>query len=190
MGIRTLDQQFGKRKADEVRALIGRFKALEYPEGVSRYYAVDLQTTLEAGALLGSLCVGSSLLEVVVRELVLQYAQSAARPSIDLQPSLEAKKNVGFCRVVDKLSEAGLIDGTCTDSAKEFYESTRIPILHGLPRRFTDSNAVGVSLAIMRPPIGNEPVSSRDLEEVLEESAFKHIETLAEILECMFLRAL
>ena len=69
--IRGFEEQFEGKTVDDIRQLLARIDSFSFPSGVSRYYAVDLSLCLQAGALLGALQVVASLLEIFVREIVL-----------------------------------------------------------------------------------------------------------------------
>ncbi len=75
--IRGYEEQFDDEKVQIIRKLIENVNSLSFPAGVSRYYAVNLAICLEAGALLGALQVAASLLELYVREVVIDFASQA-----------------------------------------------------------------------------------------------------------------
>jgi len=123
--MRRLERQFGKRRATAIRRLITTFRSLDYPNGTSRYYALELQAVLESGALLASLAVCASLLEIVVRELVLDYMRNTASRHRDLQAELEAQRHISFATLVEALREVGRVLADDAKAAKSFHDTVR-----------------------------------------------------------------
>jgi AcrR family transcriptional regulator len=132
--------------------------------------------------LLASLAVCASLLEIVVRELVLDYMRNKASRHRDLQAELEAQRHISFATLVEALREVGRVSADDAKAAKSFHDTVRVPILHGLPRRFVQDHD-GVTMADLRKRLGLPGlVSIHELEDVLERHAIGHIKTVADIL--------
>lgn len=184
--IRGYEEQFEWNVVDNIRELIARIELLSFPSGVSRYYAVELSLCLQGGALLGALQVAASLLEIFVREIVIEQASEAYSESEknigSLQEKLEQMKNIGFKKLVDELFSSGMWSRSDSELAKHFYDEVRIPIHHGLVARFVKNNVKYQSV------IGDlfgypKQIDHRDFEEIIEESALKLIDTALGIIE-------
>lgn len=181
--VRPLEEQFPPEIVNQIREIVSTVGQIHYPRGTSRYYAVELQYVLESGALLGALSLACTLLESVVRGLVLQHAASVARPTLNLEQDLEANRHLGFRDLVEKLEEAGLFEPVDADRAVALYRVVRIPIHHALSRRFVRFHEDGWSAnlwELLRQP---HPVSSLDLEEVIEHNALDYISEIATIIQ-------
>lgn len=184
--LRPLDKQFEPEKAARLVQLSERISKFAFPPGASRYYGVEFASCIEAGALLGALVVGSSLLELYVRALVVHFASRARQPKAhsqkSLEGSLEENRKISFAELVDNLVSAGLFDKSDGESAKELYKNIRIPLLHGLPRRFVrqHQNSFAEDLALM---LGSEAISSSELESIIEDYAVEYLESIVGIIE-------
>jgi len=189
---RTLKQQFAPEKVEEIHALIRRIDRLSLPGGSSRYYAVELSDCLQAGLLLASVHLAASLLELVVRGIVLERAGSAF-PSGPRNPSdlargslehrMEEMRNLGFAKMVDHLVEVGLFDSEDGQLAKALYRTVRIPLHHGLVGRFVKQhdpiyNTLEEFFGAFWPT-----TTSGNFEEVIEDSALPILDTVVGILE-------
>ena len=184
--IRGFEEQFEKDRIDQIRRLLQRIDSFSLPKGVSHYYAVDLSLCLQAGALLGALQVAASLLEIFVRETVVEQVSKtypdSERVSGSFQEKLEQKRNVGFKQLVVELSNAGIISTTDAQIASQFYDDVRIPIHHGLPARFVNNSNDYKSF--LESLLGyTQQVVDRDFEEVIEDEALTLIETAITIIE-------
>lgn len=184
--IRGFEEQFEGETVQSIRALLERIDTFALPDGVCRYYAVDLSLCLQAGALLGALHLASSLLEIIVREMVIERASEAYSDSHkikgSLQKELEEKRKVGFKQLVEELATAGLFSKSDSEMAKQFYDDVRIPIHHGLPARFVNNNENFRS--ILDEMFGfTFPTGMRDFEKVIESNALTLVETAVGIIE-------
>jgi hypothetical protein len=180
--IRPLNQQFDAEAVRSIRALIDRIGRLYLPTGSSRYYAVELAHCLEAGLLLGSLHVAASLLELVVRGTIAERLAMAHSKPTDWEHRLEEMRHLGFSKLIDYLVNAGLFEEADGDSAKGFYNAVRIPIHHGLPRRYVTHH--DETKAFMKEFIGISMLTtSHDLEDVIEDFAVPQIDIVVGIIE-------
>lgn len=89
--LRSLDEQQGPKKAAEIREICRRLDNIRFGGGAAHYYAKEVRTSLLGGALLAAVSMSGSLLEIVVRELVLGHAERVARSGLPLQYLLEQK---------------------------------------------------------------------------------------------------
>ena len=187
MAIRPLDQQFEPDTVKWINKLIERLSNMRYPEGVSSYYAKDLQVCLEAGALLSSLHLAVTLTEVIVRSLVIAYAMETLGPDIrKVQPTvetrLEEQRYSGFPGLLDSLVENDHFDSEDAKNVKWIYDHVRIPILHGLPGRFSRQYDPGWGMIskLLRWP---GPTGASDFERIIEQETIRIIDLLIEIFE-------
>ncbi|MBX6421996.1 hypothetical protein [Thermosulfurimonas sp. F29] len=184
--IRTYKKQFESKKVEKIDNLIKRIKRIKMPGSVSKYYAHELLLCLQAGALLGSLCITSALLEIFVRELAIKYSALASSNSdlykklALLQKQLEEKRNLSFKQLINGLASCGLFSEDDAEQAKEFYDSVRIPIHHGLPARFVEiQNDIIAALN----EIFTFPIGMHEFEEVIEDRSLDLIEIVIGIIE-------
>jgi hypothetical protein len=184
--LRPLEKQFEPVKAARLKRLVERLSQFSFPPGASRYYGLELASCIEAGALLAALVVGSSLLELYVRALVVNYASRARLSETpkhkSLESALEENRKIGFGKLVDNLVLAGLFEKSDGESAKELYKNIRIPLLHGLPRRFVHQHqsSFAEDLALL---FGREAISSSELEAIVEDHALEYLEDIVGIIE-------
>lgn len=184
--LRSLDKQFPPKKVAQLKLLSDRLRKFSFPPGASRYYALELASCIEAGALLGALVVGSSLLELYVRALVVSHASKVRRSTVSKKKSLEGmleeKRDLSFAGLIDSLVSVGLFEKLDGKKAKAIYKYIRIPLLHGLPRRFVrqhqESFVEGFSIML-----GGAPISSSELESIIEDHALAYLRNIIGIIE-------
>lgn len=184
--IRGYEEQFEGKTVNDIRNLISRIESLTLPSGASRYYAADLSLCLQGGALLGSLQVASSLLEIFTRETIIERSSEAYTENYNktgmLQRKLEQMRNIGFKKLIDELYNSGMWSKHETEIAKQFYDDVRIPIHHGLPARFVNNNKN--SQSFIDYFFGyTMHISHREFEEIIEENALALIDTALGIIE-------
>ena len=144
--LRPLGEQFQKRIVRRIRAIQRDLDAIPFQGGAGRLYVKELKCALEAGLLLASLHLAATLLELFVRELLIYHtAKKTDSPHegvigiIDgLEVHYEDATNPqwSFQRMVDELQSQGVVKGPEAESIKTYYQTIRIPIHHGLTRRF------------------------------------------------------
>jgi hypothetical protein len=184
--LRPLEKQFAPEKAAQLKLLCERLRKFSFPRGASRYYALELASCIEAGALLGALIVGSSLLELYVRALVVSYTSTVRRSTVlgkkSLEGMLEENKKLGFGELIDSLVSVGLFKEGDGESAKALYKSIRIPLLHGLPRRFVRQHqeSFAEDFSLLR---GGAAISSSELERIIEDHALEHLDNIIGTIE-------
>lgn len=140
---RPLDEQFEAPKAERIRCIAQSFYSVQEVGGGIRYFAVEVARCLEAGLLLAALHVASSLLELSVRKLLIDH-RFAEQDSLDdssdllddLEYQVEDRKHLRFQAMVDELDSASIIEADEADALRIFYSDVRIPIQHGITRRF------------------------------------------------------
>jgi len=145
--VRPLEEQFEPEKCAELRDLITKFSVLPFKEGPCRYLVLEVMGCLEAGLLLAAVSVASVLLETFFREFLISYRLQTAGPKTNhwtdtnlLFNKLERETEDGrprlsFENIVDQLP-SDVMDPDDAEAAKKFYKTVRIPIHHGITRRF------------------------------------------------------
>ncbi len=143
--IRPLEEQFEPGKCAEIRSLIAKFSTLPFEEGPCRYFILEVAGCLEAGLLLAAVSIASVLLETFLRELLILYrlqtqGLTTSRQINQLFDKLEEEAEDGrprlhFEDIVDQLT-GDVLDSEDVEAAKKFYKTVRIPIHHGITRRF------------------------------------------------------
>lgn len=146
--IRPLDDQFEERTVQRIRVLQADLMASRYDSGPGSLYVKELNCSLEAGLLLASLHLATSLLESFVRDLLMytlarRLSGDASRVELaKLEKRLEDSTDPqwSFARIVNELQENGVVDSADGEAIKNYYKMVRIPIHHGLIRRFVRSH--------------------------------------------------
>lgn len=145
--IRPLEEQFEPDECAEIRNLVAKFSALPFKKGACRYFVLEVTGCLEAGLLLAAVSVASVLLETFFRELLIFHRLQSAGATTNrwedtslLLEKLEKEAEDGrprlyFEEIVDQLP-GDVLDSDDAEAAKKFYKTVRIPIQHGITRRF------------------------------------------------------
>jgi len=145
--IRLLEEQFEPDKCAEIRDLIAKFSALPFGGGACRYFSLEVAGCLEAGLLLAAVSVTSILLETFFRELLIIHRLQSAGPKTnrwgdtrllfnELEKEVEdGRPRLHFEDIVDQLT-GDVLDSADAEVAKGFYKDVRVPIHHGITRRF------------------------------------------------------
>jgi len=192
--IRPLEEQFKPDKCAEIRNLVAKFSALPFKEGPCRYFILEVAGCLEAGLLLAAVSIASVLLETFLRELlILLRLESTTSHQIDTNPffdELEKEAEDGrprlyFEDIVDQLT-GDVLDPDDADNAKKFYKTIRIPIHHGLTRRFIAIAKTGEADMSNSSSIWLETyrgVRLHKLDEVIEENAIKYLGFVVDLIQ-------
>jgi hypothetical protein len=146
--IRPLEEQFEERTVQRVRALQADLMASRYDSGPGGFYIKELSRSLETGLLLASLHLATSFLESFVRDLLMYtlvdgLSSGASRVELaKLEKRLEDSTDPqwSFARIVSELQKSGVVDSSDGEAIKNYYKVVRIPIHHGLIRRFVRSH--------------------------------------------------
>lgn len=185
VGIRKLEEQFEQETVDRIRALQSSLNSLPSIGGAVPHYVKELHYTLEAGLLLASLHLSLSFLELFVREtLISSMAQSTGFGNDnDLEKSLEDGTNPqwNFYKMIDELRKLGILNGRDAEEIKEYYKQIRIPVHHGLTRRFIrnlDLYTGEDSGIFMEDLFLSRSTRPHDLEEHLEDNGIMLIEQI------------
>lgn len=185
--IRGFEEQFEEDTVKKIQDLLRRIEAIKLPFRVSKFFVVDLSICLKAGALLGALQLAASLLELTVREMVMVLSSEALSENNrkrNLQKELEDKKHFGFNHLVTELEKVDLFDRKDAELARQFYNTVRIPLHHGLTRRFITEHDNNNSFKLFEEVFGGAyQISMHDFERVIEQEALSLIETAIGIIE-------
>lgn len=87
---------------------------------------------------------------------------------------------MGFAGLVDNLVSVGLFDKSDGKRAIELYKNIRIPLVHGLPRRFVRQHQGWFDEFW---DLTGEAVSAYDFEEIVEDHAVKYLDNIVDIIE-------
>jgi hypothetical protein len=145
-GLRPLKEQFAKQTVLRIRTLQDDLDALPFRDGAGRVYVKELSYALEAGLLLAALHLAASLLELFARDLLIYRtalkSASDQKNKMSVLDKLEVyyedttKPQWSFSMIVDELRSQRVISNTDAKNIKTYYQTIRIPIHHGLTRRF------------------------------------------------------
>ena len=145
--IRSLDQQFAKSKVRSIRNLQTRIKGLQLAAPSFRLLSNEAAGCLEAGLILAALLCMPAMLENAVRELLVRHtAASDAMGDRLLRETLEQdleefyeehkKPRYDFGAMMDRLVQLRVLTERQTKMFRQFYADIRVPLYHGLVRRF------------------------------------------------------
>lgn len=188
--IRPLEEQFEPDKCAEIRDLIAKFSTLPFEEGPCRYFVLEIAGCLEAGLLLAAVSIASVLLETFLRELLivhrLQTRELTTSRQIDtnslfdkLEKEIEdGRPRLYFEDIVDQLT-GDILDSGDADDAKKFYKAVRVPIHHGITRRFI-AIAKAEEVGFLDTYRG---LRLHRLEEVIEENATSYLGFVVDLIE-------
>lgn len=190
--IRDLEEQFEEETVERIRDLVEKLESVQFPAGASRIYAYELAYCLEAGALLASLHLAGSLLEISARHKILEMSIEAntnrtekeiEKEEPTLEEKLEERKDLSFYDMCDALVEHAFWDPEDGKRAKEVYRSVRIPVHHGLPARFMKEHSDTTLLGLFRLSSGEMILSGGSFEESVHSNAIDIVEETAEVLD-------
>ena len=186
--IRRLDEQFEAQTVLRLRAIQASIASLPFKGGAGRYYAKELIYSIEAGLLLASLHIISSLLELFVRDLLISVSANRSTRSdvnindIERKYEDESKPLWTFSKMLDALSTQNIIGRADVDALKSFYRDVRIPLYHGLTRRFVrihDGYAPETDTENSFDIFLGRTIRAHRIEDHLEESAISLLEVAA-----------
>lgn len=140
--VRDYTKQFEGEVCRRITALIDGYGAAlttsEY-----KYQVHELQGCLRVGLLLSALHNAASLLELFVRDLVARHELRSAGKMVNWELGvirreleLEGDRNMTFIKLIQRANEFGLVNEQDKGDIVRFYNETRIPLAHGIIRRF------------------------------------------------------
>jgi len=186
--IRPLEQQFEPDKLQRIKELERLFESLSHQSGAAGYFTSEIVRCLDAGLLLAALEVATSLLELFVKDLLIaaRLESSASQhrlPSFELpgnqmERKIEDVERLYFNGMIDELANRRIIEGSDAEAIKDFYKSVRIPVHHGLTRRFIRlSSGVREDDSFAALSLGRLGRFHK-FEEVIEENSIRHLSTI------------
>lgn len=190
--IRELEEQFQSETVARIRDLIERLESVQLPVGASRIYANELAYCLDAGALLASLHLAGSVLEVSARHKILEMSKEAKSNRTEkeienekptLEERLEERKDLSFYDLCDALVEYAFWAPEDGERAKEVYRKVRIPVHHGLPTRFIKAHSDSLALELHRLSKREAVLFGGRFEESVHDNAIDIVEEVVEILD-------
>jgi hypothetical protein len=183
---RPYTEQFSNLKRLRIEALIDGFGEISLNIRDYKYQVFELQRCLFAGLLLAALNLSSSLLELFVRDLVIQQEFKSLHPSGikqdigyaewmrqlgNIERDIEKDRSAVFPVLIKRLA-GGVITNEDAREANEFYKHFRIPIQHGLIRRFVVNTA---DISVIENIFGRID-RFRDFEKAIEDNALEGLE--------------
>ncbi len=185
--VRPLEEQFEPETVERIRTLVATLDSLGCYEGAGRYYISELKRCLECGLLLAALQVAASLLELFVRDLLIQHrVRTKSQDSTDYRHStdlhekvLEENRQLTFGAIIRELQGQGVITVDDAEFARSFYKSVRIPLHHGLSRRYVRLQAGLSEEDILDQALSLSRISrSHKIEEMIEDKALDQLESV------------
>jgi len=190
--LRPLEEQFGEQTVCRIRVLQTDLATLPLSDGAGGFYIKELIHSLEAGLLLASLHLATTLVELFARDLLVYSVaqdpgtdddQTDRQLLADLERRFEddTKPRWTFAKIVDELESRGVVDSADAQGIKKYYKTVRVPIHHGLTRRFLRSqNETGVGSSTFDPLEHlrlSGPIPPHQLEARLEDTAIDLVGT-------------
>jgi hypothetical protein len=188
--IRPLEEQFARRKVKLIRVIQAEFQSIPYHFPIERYFAKELNGCLEAGLLLAAIGIAASLLEIFARNLLIEAltnAQTAndksAREIINqIERVIEDDRpRHVFALIIKTLKEMTIIEESDAENIENFYKDIRIPIHHGITRRFVRGSRHKTEDEWLTLYLDIEFRFHR-IEDVIENDSIKHLKTVAEFI--------
>ncbi|MGB7555376.1 MAG: hypothetical protein WBM04_13465 [Candidatus Korobacteraceae bacterium] len=177
--LRSYKKSFGSAKVKIVSGLINDLENLSGSPTGYKIYTSEIQRCLSVGLLLAAVSVGTSLLELFIRDLSVVYKiVSRHRGNLKLigkvARELEGDKRAGFNAMLRDL-ECAVIAPNDVEKLRSFYSKTRIPLAHGLVRRLDRTPAAD----ILEDLLGYRP----SIEERLEDEAIGEVRFVVRIIK-------
>ena len=144
MPIRPLEEQFNKERVNKIRELQNLVVKFPLKESAGKYYLAELINTLEAGLLLASLHLTLSFLEIFVRDLLILQKTRLSKNNkrfdeidkIEIEVEDSSDPQWSFSKIIHYLHKDNLLNNEHLNTLKEYYKKLRIPLHHGITRRF------------------------------------------------------
>ena len=189
--IRPIEQQFENEKIIKIREIQRQSQSLRFQTGAGPYYTKEVIKCLEAGLLLAALQVATALLELFVRDLLIIEIYKKEFPegltSSDYRKLGKIEKDIEdghprfyFNKIISELAKDNIIKEQDREKIYSVYKNVRIPLHHGLTRRFVrlfskveidDENDDPLVDTIFLRKSGRD----HDLEEVLEDNTLNYL---------------
>ena len=196
--IQPLSDQFEPETVEKIRELQKRLDQYPIHDGAGILYAKELSLSLEAGLLLSSTHLSSTLLEVFLRDLLLyinldqsdNYAPSTLKKNDIEEIRLEDSKKpqYSFYKILSEVSNHLDIEKQLYDDIIDFYNNIRIPLSHGLSRRFlrgerVDDPSIIESYDFFEMIAGSRLLRFHNLDRTIEENALGIVDRVISITE-------
>jgi len=143
--IRRLEERFEASTVEQIRALQLRLERLQITFSASRYFGAETIRCLEAGLILAALQVSTSMLELLVRETVIdrRMGRVATSPRTDLDAlecslmrEAEEDRSLSFVGMVRELEQHQALNADEADRLRSTYRDIRIQLHHAIIGRF------------------------------------------------------
>lgn len=130
---------------EQIRALQLRLERLQITFSASRYFGAETIRCLEAGLILAALQVSTSMLELLVRETVIdrRMGRVATSPRTDLDAlecslmrEAEEDRSLSFVGMVRELEQHQALNADEADRLRSTYRDIRIQLHHAIIGRF------------------------------------------------------
>jgi len=141
---RSFKQQFKPEQVVKISELIHDLENVEDAATGYKVFCTEIQGCLSNGLLLASVLVSWSWLELFVRDLLValrieqQYAGDISVRA-RVEKALEHDHELGFKKMVQELTRLVFTPNDARELLR-FYDAVRVPLSHGLIRRFTSSD--------------------------------------------------
>ena len=196
MVIPKYKKQFDKSKRKRIKTLIKEYGKIPLVDYDYKYQTFELQCCLSVGLLLAVLNTASSLLELFIRDLVvinqlkkekvkiLQSSIKMKRGALnkklgEIEKRIEEDRSMTFSKLIEILEKEKAIKKGDKKELGKFYKYVRIPLSHGLIRRFVVKHDKGSRF--IEKLLGTID-RFHNFEEVIEDFALDELEFILKII--------
>lgn len=169
-----------------------RLERLQITFSASRHFGAETIRCLEAGLILAALQVSTSMLELLVRETVIDRrvgrASAPSRTNLDafeyrLAREVEEDRGLSFARMVAELAEHQVLTADEADSLSSTYRDIRIQLHHAIIGRFVRQRGP-TKLRDFREETGLAKFSDpEDFEKIIETQGISDLERVVSCIE-------
>lgn len=189
---RRLEERFEASAVERIRTLQQRLQHLQITFSASRYFGAETIRCLEDGLILAALQVSTSMLELLVRETVIdrRMGRVAKLPGTDLDAleytlirEAEEDRSLVLPRMVVELVEYQVLTADEADRLRSTYLDMRIQLHHAIIGRFVRQRSPS-ELREFREKAGLAKFSDpEDFEKILETQGISELEKVMSCIE-------
>jgi len=192
---RPLDEQFEESTVERIREIQARLRQYPIRDSAGHFFSHEIIEVLEIGCLLASVSLASTLIEIFVRDLLINLRANEINIDEEFRGhaasiaeiEIEDISKLPFKAIVNQLLEYEEIDEDTCSELSEYYDEIRIPLLHGLTRRYLRGEKVNSQSPETDLGLDDLLISITNrflrIEEKVEEDALNILEELVYLIE-------
>ena len=120
-----------------------------------------------------------ALIQAVFEERSSQYEGHPDKLLLEVREEIEDTLKLRLNKIVEQLLKRKLVDPSDAGQILDFYQEVRHPFLHAIIGRLDKKYSYRGALRAMLPG----PITLMDFDEMIEETALTHLDTVARFLE-------